>query len=139
MRVALCLLQCASLASLVSLSFSACTVTDTIKGALGSTSDFLSSTTPGSWVTADGLLKPEHKVTAFVTLNFENLKQDMAQGQGEYLTSLSELFGVPQNGKQAFFSYAQSRYQLINTNRGGPAELIALLDPSPGSTNSLGK
>jgi hypothetical protein len=105
-------------------------VTETIKSALGTTSDFLSSTTPGSWVTADGLLKPEHKVTAFVTLNFENLKQDMAQGQGEYLTSLSELFGVPQNGRQAFFSFAQSHYSLITTSRSSPADLIALLDPS---------
>ena len=130
MRTAICLLRCASLASLFCLSVSACTVTDTILGSLNATSDFLSSTTTGSWVTADGLLKPEHKVTAFVTLNFENLKQDMAQGQGEYLTSLSELFGVPQNGRQAFFSSAQSRYQLINTSRSSPADLIALLDPS---------
>ena len=119
-----------TLAGVLSLVFSACTVTETVKDALVSTKDFLSSTTPGSWFTADGLLKADQKVIAFVAINFENLKQDMARGQGEYLTSLSELLGVPQDRREAFFSYAQSRYQLTKTGRGGPEELVASLAPA---------
>jgi hypothetical protein len=95
-------------------------VTETVK-------DILSSTTPGAWFTDDGLLKADQKVNAFVTLNYENLKQDMARGHGEYLSSLSDLLGVPQGQQEAFYSYAQSRYPLVNSGRSGPADLIALL------------
>lgn len=115
------------LAGALCLSFSACTVTETIKDGLGTTKDFLSSTTPGSWVTGDGLLKADQKVNAFVTLNFENLKQDMAQGSGEYLSSLRDLMGVPQARQDAFYSFAQSRYPLVNNAKSGPSDLIALL------------
>ncbi|HKC95939.1 MAG TPA: DUF3015 family protein [Nitrospira sp.] len=116
-----------ALATVLCLTFSACTVTDSLKGTLVATKDFLSSTTPGSWVTADGLLKADQKVNAFVTLNFENLTQDMAFGHGEYLTSLSELLGVSHDRRQAFFSHAQSRYQFVNNGRSGPSDLVALL------------
>jgi hypothetical protein len=118
------------LAGLLCMNFSACTVTETVKDILGSTKDVLSSTTPSDWFTADGVLKADQKVIAFVAFNFENLKQDMARGRGEYLTSLSELFGVPQDRREAFFSYAQSRYQLAKWGRGGPEDLVALLGPA---------
>ena len=71
-------------ASMLCVTISACSVTETVK-------DILSSTTPGDWFTGDGLLKPDQKVNAFVAFNFENLKQDMAKGHGEYLTSLEHL------------------------------------------------
>lgn len=116
-----------AMALILGLVCSACTVTETLKGTLEATKDVLSSTTPGAWVTADGLLKTEHKVNAFVTLNFENLTQDMAQGHGEYLTSLSELLGVSHDRRQAFFSYAQSRYSSLKPGRSGPSDLLALL------------
>lgn len=118
------------LAGLVCLAFSACTVTETVRDILGSTKETLSSTTPSDWFTADGVLKADKKVIAFVAFNFENLKQDMAGGRGEYLTSLSELFGVPQDRREAFFSYAQSRYQLAKSGRGAPEDLVALLAPA---------
>lgn len=116
-----------TLAAVLGLAISGCTVTDSVKGTLNATSDFLSSTTPGSWVTADGLLKADQKVNAFVTINYENLTQDMAYGRGEYLTSLSELLGVAQDRRPAFFSYAQSHYPFVNSGRSGPSELIAIL------------
>jgi len=120
------------LAGLLCLTLSACTVTETVKSAIGSTSDFLSSTTPSSWFTGDGVLKADQKVIAFVALNFENLKQDMAKGGGEYLTSLSELFDIPHDRLPAFFSYAQSRYLSVKSGRGAPEALVALLAPSQG-------
>lgn len=117
------------LAGLLCMTVSACTVTETIGKVIGGTTDFLSSTTPGSWFNEDGLLKADQKVIAFVAFNFENLKQDMAKGRGEYLTSLSTLFGVPQDRREAFFSYAQSRYLLVKSGRGAPEDLVALIAP----------
>ncbi len=107
-------------AGVLCFALSACTATKTIN-------DFLSSTTPGVWFTGDGLLKADQKVNAFVALNFENLKQNMAQGHGEYLTSLSALLGVPQDRRGAFFAYAQSRYPFVNTSGSGPSDVVALL------------
>ena len=117
-------------AAVLSVALSACTVTETVENILGSTKDFLSSTTPGDWFTADGVLKGDQKVIAFVAINFENVKQDMARGRGEYLSSLSELFGIREERREAFFAYAQSRYRLTKTTRGGPEELVALLAPT---------
>ena len=117
-------------AAVLWLALSGCTVTETIGNILGSTKDFLSSTTPGDWFTGDGVLKADHKVIAFVAINFDNLKQDMAQGRGEYLNSLSELFGIREERREAFFAYAQSRYHLTKDTRGGPEELVALLAPT---------
>jgi hypothetical protein len=107
-------------AGVLCITLSACTLTESIN-------KILSSTTPGDWFTGDGLLKADQKVNAFVALNFENLKQNMAQGHGEYLTSLSALLGVPQNRREAFFAYAQSRYPSVNTSGSGPSDLVALL------------
>ncbi|HKQ34340.1 MAG TPA: DUF3015 family protein [Nitrospiraceae bacterium] len=104
----------------LALTLSACSVTETVK-------DILSSTTPGDWFTADGVLKGDQKVNAFVALNLENLKQDMAQGHGEYLTSLSTLLGVPQDRQASFFAHAQSRYPFVLAHQSNPQEVIALL------------
>ncbi|WP_455246021.1 DUF3015 family protein [Petrachloros mirabilis] len=101
-------------------ALSGCTVTETIN-------DVLSSTTPGGWFTGDGLLKPDQKVNAFVTFNFENVKQDMAQGHGEYLTSLSTLMGVSGENQASFFTHAQSQYPVVIARHSTPQELIALL------------
>ena len=103
----------------LTLALSGCSFTETIN-------DILSSTTPGDWFTGDGLLKGDQKVNAFVAFNFENLKQDMARGHGEYLTSLSALLGIPQDRRGAFFAYAQSRYPFVNTNGSGPSDVVAL-------------
>jgi hypothetical protein len=114
-------------AGVLCLTFTACTVTETVKDVLGSIKDILSSTTPGVWFTEDGLLKADQKVNAFVAINFENLKQDMARGRGEYLSSLGELMGVSRGRQEAFYSFAQSRYPLINNSQSGPSDLVAVL------------
>ncbi len=117
-------------ASMLCITISACSVTETVK-------DILSSTTPGDWFSGNGLLKPDQKVNAFVALNFENLKQDMAQGHGEYLTSLSSLLGVPQDRQASFFAYAQSRYPFVTEHRSSPQEVIALFVGKAPSATAL--
>lgn len=110
------------------LTLSGCSITETIR-------DILSSTSGRSWFTEDGLVKAEHRVDAFMTLNFENVKQDMAQGQGEYLSSLSTLMRIPQNRQASFFAHAQSRYQYVIEHQSSPEEVIALLsNPMPSAT-----
>lgn len=109
------------------LTLSGCSITETIN-------DFLSSTSGRSWFTEDGLVKADHRVNAFMTLNFENLKRDMAQGHGEYLASLSTLMGIPQDRQASFFAYAQSRYPFVMEHQSSPEEVIALLVEKPTTT-----
>lgn len=114
-RISLSLLAIAVLL----LASSACTtdITDTI-----------SSTTPGLWFTGDGLVKSEYKAIAFATLNFENLKHDMAQGRGEYLASFGALLGVPRGQQAEFFAFTQEKYPTLFTSaRVTPEEMLATL------------
>ena len=102
-------------------AFISCTLTN-------GSSDFTSSTTPDSLFTGDGLVKHEKKVIAFTQANFANLRQDMAEGQGEYLASLGTLFGIQQAHQAAFFAFAQENYsQLMNSDRTTPDEMLAIL------------
>ena len=78
--------------------------------ATGSTKDLLSSTTPSGWDTDDDLVKDEYKPHMFVALKFDNLQIDLAQGQGEYLTSVTELLNVPSQRQPEFFALLQQHY-----------------------------
>ena len=113
------------------LSLSACSITETIN-------NILSSTSGRSWFTEDGLVKEGQRVNAFMALNFENVKQDMAHGQGEYLASLSTLMGIPQDRRASFYAHAQSRYPFVMEHQSNPQETLALLvtNPSPAATIS---
>ena len=96
---------------LMTICLNGCSVTETIK-------DFLSSTTPGDWYNRDGMPKAEHKVDIFVATNIENLKADLARGQGEYLEALSVLLAVATDRRQEFSMRAQNEYrQLANQDR----------------------
>ena len=83
------------------LTLSGCSITETIN-------NILSSTSGRSWFTEDGLVKTDQRVNAFVAFNFENLKQDMARGQGEYLDSLSALMEIPTDRRPSFYAHALS-------------------------------
>jgi len=102
------------------LSLSACSITETIN-------NILSSTSGRSWFTEDGLVKEDQKVNAFMAFNFENVKQDMANGQGEYLDSLSTLMGIPQDRRASFYAHAQSSYPFVLKHHSSPQETLALL------------
>lgn len=115
------LIHCAGAAILL-FSLSACSVTETI-------SNFLSSTSGKTWFSEDGLIKTDHRVQAFMAFNFENIKQDMAKGQGEYLDSLSTLMEIPPEHRASFYAHAQSRYSLVVQRKSSPQEtLIQLVD-----------
>ena len=107
-------------------ALSACTLKGTVKATTDPTTDILSSTSGKSWFTEDGLVKDESKAIAFVDLNFDNLKQDAARGQGEYLVSLGTLLGVKSDDQPQFVSFTQARYPILfPSDRTVPSETLA--------------
>ena len=107
------------------LSTTGCPLKATINQTTDTTSNVTGTTSGAGWWNEDGQIKPDFKATAFVTLNDENLRQDLAAGQGEYLASLSRLLGVPADRRSAFFSAAQAGYG--ETMGKDSAALLALL------------
>ncbi|GKS59379.1 hypothetical protein YTPLAS18_29060 [Nitrospira sp.] len=104
----------------VGLSAVSCSFTETIN-------DILSSTTPGDWY-HDGMLREEYKAVAFARVNRENLLQDMARGNGEYLASMGELLGVPVSREQEFFAVAQQRSrEIASAERQEPDAIVIAL------------
>ncbi|HKT36324.1 MAG TPA: DUF3015 family protein [Nitrospira sp.] len=92
-----------------------CTITGTIDEILDTTTNVTVSTSGRTWWHEDGLLKPEHKAIAFAAYNQSNLEQDIANGRGEYLASLSALLGVreSESARSAFTAGAQSQLQFL--------------------------
>ena len=109
---------------LLSLCLGGCTITETV-------SDILSSTTPSDWYSRDGLPKAEHKVDVFVAINIDNLKTDLAKGQGEYLEAMSVLLSIAPHHRQEFAVLAQKEYPRLagQDRRSMTMALIALSEP----------
>jgi len=91
------------------------------------TTDTVSSTSGKTWFGEDGLLRPELRPEAFVTFNQENLRRDMAAGEGEYLTSMSSLLGVPADRQPAFFAAVQARATETDVASAKPYLLLVTL------------
>ncbi|MEQ1795757.1 MAG: DUF3015 family protein [Nitrospira sp.] len=95
----------------IGLVMSGCTLKATFEQITDTTSNVTGTTSSAhSWVTEDGLLRPEHKAIAFMTFNQTNIQQNVAAGQGEYLASLGTLLGVPAHRQLAYGTAVQSRY-----------------------------
>ena len=108
---------------IILLSFSqylgGCSTTETVSNFLSSTSD---------WYGPDGLPKAEHKVDVFVAFNLDNLKVDLARGQGEYLTALETLLAVAVDRRGEFQSLLQENYALIaSQDRASVTKLLTAL------------
>lgn len=99
----------------------------TTNGTFGSQTFGISSGTSGC--TNDGKVMAEHKTTMFAELNFENLSQEMAQGQGEHLASLAALMGVPAQHQGEFFAMAQEHYTtLVKAGEASPVAMVKALN-----------
>ena len=94
----------------VGLVMSAC---NTSKATVDTFGKFTSSTSPGEWIDADGVIQESQKARLFTAVVFENLEQDIARGKGEYLTSLAELLKVPPEEQDKFRTRAQNHYPLL--------------------------
>lgn len=95
----------------------------TTNGTFGSTTFGISSGTSGC--TNDGKIMGDSKTVMFAELNFENLSQEMARGQGEHLTSLATLMGVPTDQHDVFFAMTQERYTSLV--KAGDTSAVALV------------
>ncbi|OQW32268.1 MAG: hypothetical protein A4E19_19755 [Nitrospira sp. SG-bin1] len=96
--------------------------------------EFTSSTTPGAMY--NDPLKAKHRFQVFIAYTFDNVQRDIAQGKGEYLTSLATLADIPQERRPEFFAMLQNRYAAIySTDK--PIEslhrLVAVAWPEHGS------
>ena len=94
---------------------SGCTLKSTTKQTTDTTSNVTGTTSGHAWWNEDGLLLPEHKAVAFAQYNEANLEQDLARGQGEYVTSLAALLGVPSDQQPAFHAKAQGAFDTLTT------------------------
>ena len=94
----------------VGLVISAC---NTSKATVDTFAKFTSSTSPGDFINADGVIQESQKARLFTAVVFENLEQDIARGNGEYLTSLAVLLKIPSGEQDGFRTLSQSQYPLL--------------------------
>ncbi|MBX3324949.1 MAG: DUF3015 family protein [Nitrospira sp.] len=87
------------------------------------TKEFSSSTTPGSRVGSDDLIRAKQRVHTFAASNFGNLQHEIAQGRGEYLTSLATLAEIPPRSQPELFHHLQARYTTLYTADQSPADV----------------
>ena len=92
------------------LVMSAC---NTSKATVDTFAKFTSSTSPGEWISADGIVVESQKARMFTAVALENLEQDIACGRGEYLTSLAVLLKIPAGEQDEFKGLSQSNYPLL--------------------------
>ncbi|HWF58734.1 MAG TPA: DUF3015 family protein [Nitrospira sp.] len=86
--------------------------TDTIVEPFELTSDFTSSTSPGDNALT-GPAKARQRLERFVVYAYDSVSNDIAKGNGEYLTSLAVLAGIPTASQSAFRAEMQSRHAAI--------------------------
>lgn len=114
------------------------TMEATTNGLMGNQTFGITSGTSGC--TNDGKFWAEHKVNAFAALNFENLAQDMAQGQGEHLASLATLMGIPADQQPAFFAMTQEKYaSLVTAGETSPVAMVKALNEAVATHPMLAK
>ena len=70
---------------------------------------------------SSSVIVKDKALTVFVGQNFDNVLQDMARGQGEHLSSLSLLTGIPKDRQKELFALAQELFlNLIQTKWTSP-------------------
>ncbi|MDH4185602.1 MAG: DUF3015 domain-containing protein [Nitrospira sp.] len=96
------------------LAMSGCTIKGTVKQITDTTSNVTGTTSGHAWWNEDGILLPGQKAIAFAAYNEANMEQDLARGQGEYVTSMATLLGVPADQQPAFQAKAQGSFDTLN-------------------------
>jgi hypothetical protein len=103
------------------------TACNTTKATVDTFAKFTSSTSPGEWINGDGVIEERHKARLFAAVAFENLEQDIARGQGEYLTSLAVLLHIPAGERHEFLTRAQRTYPLLTPSDQRTAESLLVM------------
>lgn len=87
--------------------------TETVGAPFKLTSDFTSSTS-GSSVLPDPSAKAHQRLEQFVDSAYGGVSGNIAQGSGEYLTSLAALAGIPADMQAAFRTEMQNHYAVFS-------------------------
>jgi len=87
--------------------------------------EFLSSTTPGTTFNGDHAARARQKTEIFAAYSHEHLRSDIARGDGEYLTSLAALAGVPPERQDAFRLEMRRAYTTLFDEALAPRESSA--------------
>ncbi len=104
----------------------------TTNGTFGSQTFGISSGTSGC--TNDGTILASEKVNVFAAINFDDISQDMARGQGEHLTSLATLMDIPADQHEVFFAMAQEKYTtLITSGEASPKAVVRAIYSAMGN------
>lgn len=75
--------------------------------------------------TTDGVIKQSKAQQAFAEANFEDLSQEMAQGQGEHLQAFAHLLGCSAESVDTFGRVVQQHYSdIFSSAHVTPADLI---------------
>lgn len=86
--------------------------TETVVAPFKLTSDFTSSTSGGTAL-PDPVAKARQRLEQFVAHAYDDVRGDIAQGHGEYLTSLEMLAGIPAKLQNEFKADIQTRYAVL--------------------------
>ncbi|MCB0323758.1 MAG: DUF3015 family protein [Bdellovibrionales bacterium] len=100
---------------------------DSAEQSIEASSGFTSSTSPRSHGTTTAAGR-ERAARAFASRNLSNLREDVAFGEGEYLTAVAELLDVPAAARPQYYSDSKtafSRYAL--ESEAGAGDLAELL------------
>ncbi len=87
--------------------------TETLEAPFKLTSDFTSSTSGGTTL-PDPTARARLRLEQFVTYAYDDVSCEIAQGHGEYLTSLAVLAGIPTEAQNAFHIEMQSRFAMLS-------------------------
>jgi hypothetical protein len=78
-----------------------------------------------SCLTEDGMVAQDKKVAMFAKSAWSNLSEDIARGQGEYLTSLAILLDVSGEQRASFFAWMQNQYATrVQLGAQAPEQLV---------------
>jgi len=76
-----------------------------------------------------GMVSNEYQKKVFVSMNMDDLAQDIAKGSGDHLSSLASLMGIDSNDQNAFYSLAQQSYDhIFVSSTDDYSNVIAALD-----------
>lgn len=82
-------------------------------------------TTGTSECTDSGVIKAEMEQKVYAYSNFDSLRQDMARGEGETLTSFAYLFGCEASSVDAFSELTQAYFEQIFTEEATPESVVS--------------
>ncbi|RLA03409.1 MAG: hypothetical protein DRQ54_10800 [Gammaproteobacteria bacterium] len=108
---------------------SSCAFTRTSSETTQNTSDASTDLTSSTSKRDDDKEEVEVVVEEFVQSNFDQLRSDMAVGEGEYLASLASLLSIDDADKQQFYSLTKNNFnKLFVSPETTPQELVKNLN-----------